>query len=201
MLRSTLLFVLLSFINFTQTAQAQSDSNQVDSLTISKVEKKEIRIKEKNEKKLSQIKTKQKAVLTEIKQKDSLGVTAGQLKKLEALNKEIEALEKRLAVPKINKDKLLTDLTKDSNTNPYLKEYAKYKKIKKPTSVEGAVKTTNTAVLKNKDINKTLKEVDKAKTIKTDSASLTTKAKEFGIAELNKQKEVQELKKELSLYV
>lgn len=195
-LRSILLFILLGLFFIVQTTQAQ-----VDSLSDAPSAKKEVRLQNKKGKKLLKAQKNQEKFLASLNQKDSTQITPKELKKLAASNKEIKQLEKELAIPKINKNKLLNDLSKDTNADPYLKEYAKYKKVKKPTSFESAVKTTNSELLKNKKLDKGLKDTQKIKGVKTDSASLVAKGKQYGLAELNRQGEVKALKKELKPYL
>ncbi len=201
MLPKSLFFIVSGLLFFVQTTQAQPDSFQVDSLAEKKSDKKELRIRRKHEQKLKRTKKKQNKFLTKLHKKDSLDLTEKDLKRLAASNKEIQQLQKELEVPKLNKTKILNDLAKDTNADPYLKEYAKYKKVKKPTNVEGAIKTTNATVLKNKEVDTALKDVTKVKGIKTDSASLALEAKQYGKEELNRQQEVKELKKELAPYI
>lgn len=195
-LRSTLLFILLGLFFIVQTTQAQ-----VDSLSVLKADKNEKHIQAKKEKKLLKAQQKQDKLITRLNRKDSSQITPKELKKLAASNKEIKQLEKELAIPKISKSKLLSDLSKDTNADPYLKEYAKYKKVKKPTSIAGAVKTTNIELLKNKELDKALKDTQRIKGVKTDSASLVAKGKQYGLAELNKQEEAKAFKKELKPYL
>lgn len=195
-LRSTLLFILLGLFFIVQTTEAQ-----VDSLSVLKADKNAEHIQGKKGKKLLKAQQKQDKLITRLNRKDSSQITPKELKKLAASNKEIKQLEKELAIPKINKSKLLNDISKDSNADPYLKQYAKYKKFKKPTSIESAVKTTNSELLKNKELDIAIKDSQKIKGVKTDSASVVAKGKQYGLAELNKQEEVKAIKKELKSYL
>ena len=201
-MRTLLLFTFLHILFYSDVLKAQPSigKSDTDSITVSNTKGKEARLQLRYEKKLSRLKKKRNSLLENISTKDSLGLTK-ELTKLTGLNKEISALEKKLKLPKVNKDKLIGELTKEDRIDPYLKEYAKFKSIKKPTDIEGGVKTTNEVVLKNKEVDEVLKEVTLLKTLKLDSASLVSNAKGYGLVELNKQKEYKELKKELSPYI
>lgn len=202
MRQKSIYFLFFGLILCAQSIQAQDTGNFIGSdstqVTVKKEEKAK---KEKLPRKLERAQKKQGKLLQKLQRKDSSKVTSRQLKKLEANAEEIRQLEKELTPPKIDQDKLLTDLSKDENVAPYLKDYAKYKQVKDAKNGRSALKTTNKEVVKSKEIDEALKESDKLKGAKLDSVSLVSKGKTYGLKELNKQEEVKELKKELKPFM
>lgn len=189
-------FILLGLLCFMQTTYAQ-----VDSLSIKKEDSTKAHMLKKQDRKLQHALKKQYKLLAKLAKKDSTQLSPKQLKKLASSNKEVKALEEEMAATKINKNKLLSDLSKDENVAPYLKDYAKYKQVKKTKNAKSAVKTANKEVLKNKELDGVLKESNKLKGVKLDSTSLASKGKTFGLKELEKQEEVKELKEKLQPYI